>query len=71
MKNKFQLILFFAISFLNMHSQTYNFEVTKGAYTDLIGSTSLNDSITWDDNQFVIPIGFDFQFFNSVMAKAN
>jgi len=68
-KTKALLILIFAIASLNIHSQTYTFEVSKGQYTDLVESISLNDGMTWDDNQFIIPIGFDFQFFNSIMDE--
>jgi hypothetical protein len=33
------------------------------AYTLLSGATSLNNGLFWDDDDFTIPIGFNFKFF--------
>jgi hypothetical protein len=54
---------------LNIQSQTYNFSVSTGSYSDLTGSISLNNGMTWDDPQFTIPIGFNFQYFNTTMNQ--
>jgi hypothetical protein len=50
-------------------SQPYTFSVTTGTYADLEGSTSINDGMTWDDPQFEIPLGFDFQYFDKSIEK--
>ena len=49
---------------LNAQAQSYNFSLSTDSYSDLIGSTSLNNGMTWDDPQFTVPIGFNFQYFN-------
>lgn len=46
---------------LNTFSQsTYDFSVSNQPYVNLSGSTSLNNGNLWDDDEFTIPIGFDF-----------
>ena len=69
MKIKNLLIAAFCGLTLNAQSQFYNFSVSTGSYSDLTGSTSLNNGITWDDPQFNIPIGFNFQYFNTTMNQ--
>jgi len=54
---------------LSMQSQSYDFIVSTGTYTNLEGSTSLNDSLTWEDPEFAIPIGFDFQYFGLIINE--
>lgn len=63
MKSKILLFLF-GITYSLLSAQTTNFTVSNGTYTDLVASTSLNNGLTWDDPQFTIPIGFNFQYFN-------
>ena len=47
------------------HGQdSYDFSYNTGTYTDLTGSTSLNNAQTWDDPEYVISIGFSFEFFD-------
>jgi len=53
---------------LSLNAQTYSFSVSNGTYTDLVGSTSLNNGMTWDDPNFAIPIGFNFQLFDSTIT---
>lgn len=64
MKIKSLLILALFGLTLNAQAQSYNFSLSTGSYSDLIGSTSLNNGMTWDDPQFTIPIGFNFQYFD-------
>lgn len=33
------------------------------------GSASLNNSLTWDDPAYLIPIEFDFQYFGSTINE--
>lgn len=42
----------------------YDFSVSTGTYQDLTNSTSLNNGNVWDDPQYIIPIGFDFEIGN-------
>ncbi len=52
---------------LGLSAQTYSFNQSPIVYTDLVGSTSLNNGITWDDPGYTIPIGFDFEFFDTLI----
>jgi hypothetical protein len=38
----------------------YNFSVHSGTYSDLIGSISLNNNMTWDDPDYVVNLPFQF-----------
>lgn len=53
---------------LNIQAQSYTFSVSNGSYSDLAGSTSLNNGMTWDDPQFTIPIGFNFEYFDVTIS---
>ncbi len=66
---KFKKILFalFCLSTYNSIGQSYTFSTTSAAYTNLTGNTSLNGTATWDDPIFVIPIGFDFEYFGEAL----
>lgn len=46
----------------------YEFSVLTETYTDLEGSTSLNNGQVWDDPEYIIPIGFDFNFFGNTSS---
>ena len=43
----------------------YYFEQFTNTYTDLENPTSLNNGEIWDDPNYIVPIGFDFNIFNS------
>jgi len=40
----------------------YNFETENITYSNLTGSTSLNNGEVWDDPGYTIPLGFSFNF---------
>ena len=66
----FKLLPLLACLFtMNLHAQTYNFSVDKGVYTDLVGTTSLNNGQVWDDPNLVIPIGFNFLLFDQEISS--
>lgn len=44
----------------------YTFTVENGPYTELANPTSLNDGMIWDDPQYIVPIGFDFEYMGSI-----
>lgn len=67
MKNEFILFLVVFVLVFNVNAQSYNFSVSTGNYSDLNGSISLNNGMTWDDPAFSIPIGFNFQYFNETI----
>ncbi|MBN4062208.1 PKD domain-containing protein [Bacteroidales bacterium AH-315-I05] len=59
------LVAFFLILNLDSNAQQpYRFERTTGTYTDLSGAVLLNNNQPWDDQQYYIPIGFTFDFFD-------
>lgn len=65
-------IILFSLSFyilFTVKAQTYNFSSTTGTYSNLTGSISLNNTSPWDDPEFTIPIGFNFQYFNTTITE--
>ena len=69
MKNQIFTKLIFAVALLSnielLDAQTYTFSYGTGTYSDLTGNTSLSNGNTWDDTAFVMPIGFNFNFYGS------
>lgn len=47
----------------------YFFAPSTGTYADLVGATSINGGITWDDPNFTIPLGFSFQYFSTSITS--
>ncbi|PKP26252.1 MAG: hypothetical protein CVU03_04345 [Bacteroidetes bacterium HGW-Bacteroidetes-2] len=54
-------LMLLMLPLITFSQSNYEFTATNEVYTDLVGSTSLNNGQTWDDPEFVIPLGFDFQ----------
>lgn len=46
----------------------YTFTKTTGTYANLVSPTSLTNGNTWDDPQLTIPLGFNFQYFDSTVS---
>ncbi len=69
MKSKHLLIAMLCLISISLNAQTYEFSVSTETYEDLTGSTSLNNGTTWDDPEYYIPIGFDFQFFDTLVTQ--
>ena len=67
MKTKLLLFGIFCCTIIN--AQTYDFNITNGNYTDLIGSISLNNGQIWDDPNYTIPIGFNFKYFDTIVDQ--
>lgn len=62
-------LLFITISFtVCSFGQTYTFSHFIAGYTNLSGSTSLNNGATWDDPIYTIPLGFTFNYFGESMT---
>lgn len=62
-----RILAFIAIGALiitSVEAQTYSFTESTGTYTDLTGTTSINGSTVWDNEEFTIPIGFSFRYFD-------
>jgi len=59
------LLLGFALS---GNAQSYELTVSSEPYNNLLGSTSLNNGMTWDDPNFEVPLGFDFDFFDQTYS---
>ncbi len=68
MKIKTTFIIFLIVA-LSLNAQDYTITTTTGTYTDLVNSTSLNNDAPWDDPEFLIPIGFNFQYFNTTISQ--
>jgi len=65
MKKIITLLAIILLGFSSKAQQTYSFSYYTDAYSDLTGMTILNDS-TWDDPYFLIPVGFNFPFYDSL-----
>lgn len=66
MKKNYMLlvILFFTSFFAQAQTFPYFFSVeTEANYTPLTDSISLNNGEVWDDPDYVIPLGFEFDFY--------
>jgi hypothetical protein len=61
------LAAFFALS-AGAQEFPYEFTVLTESYTDLEGSTSLNNGQVWDDPEYIVPIGFEFNYFGNVSS---
>lgn len=64
------LISLFTFQTLIM-AQDYTLTVSNQMYTDLDAPVSINNGLTWDDPEFTVPIGFDFQFFDVSINELN
>ncbi|MFK8057226.1 MAG: T9SS type A sorting domain-containing protein [Saprospiraceae bacterium] len=67
MKLSLTLFLTFFGAMVIAHAQSYSLTTSTGSYTELVGSTSLNGDMTWDDPEFPIPIGFDFTYYGQTV----
>ncbi|MEL6863586.1 MAG: T9SS type A sorting domain-containing protein [Bacteroidota bacterium] len=62
----FLCLLSTADSLIAQGTNPYRIEVEENvAYNDLVDPTSLNQGQTWDDPNYTMPLGFDFNFFGS------
>ncbi len=46
---------------------TYFFSQSSGVYSNLTGAISLNNGNTWDDPEYEIPLGFNFNFYGNTL----
>lgn len=68
---KILLLSFFFFSLLTdaqNQDYTYDFSVSTENYQNLENSTSLNNGQYWDDPEYTIPIGFDFQLADKTIS---
>lgn len=68
---KIKEILFVSVTIFTVTTYAQSYEVTtsSGSYTTISSSTSLNGTAPWDDPEYRIPIGFDFQFFSTTINQ--
>lgn len=64
-----KLLLIFMVS--GAFAQNYNFSVVSSPYSNLTGSTSLNNGAVWDNPAYTFPIGFNFQLYSTVFNSAS
>ncbi|MDR6300842.1 T9SS type A sorting domain-containing protein [Mesonia maritima] len=62
------VLILLAFSINAQNNFTYNFSATNENYADLTNSTSLNNGNYWDDPDFTIPIGFDFEIAGKTLS---
>jgi hypothetical protein len=68
MKTSLITVILFLTS-INLKAQYYTFDASTNSYEDLDQSTSLNNTMTWHNPHFNIPIGFDFTLYNKTIQK--
>jgi Secretion system C-terminal sorting domain len=68
-KSLLSIFAFSAISFANAQEFPYPFEVLNEPYADLVEPVSLSGNELWDDPEYQVPIGFDFQLFDSQISE--
>jgi hypothetical protein len=59
----------FAQSANRMLANDYTFSVLTGTYANLANTISVNNNTLWDDPEVVMPIGFNFPFFNTTVSN--
>ncbi|HZV71447.1 MAG TPA: hypothetical protein VFG10_17970 [Saprospiraceae bacterium] len=62
------IVIFILLKNENAHSQIYHFTASNKPYIDLAGGTPLVAGI-WDDPVLVIPIGFDFHYYDNTLQN--
>jgi hypothetical protein len=58
----FASVLMFAATLMVTAQGTHQFQLAAGTYSDLSGSTSLNQGMVWDDPEYSLQLGFTFPF---------
>ena len=53
----------------SLSAQYYTFDASTDLYENLDKSKSLNDSMTWQNTHYDIPIGFDFSLYDKTIKK--
>lgn len=53
----------------SLSAQYYTFDASTDLYENLDKSKSLNDSMTWQNPHYDIPIGFDFSLYDKTIKK--
>lgn len=72
MKKILLTILCSALLMANVNAQfNYDFIVKQEAYAPLTGAVSLNDTNTWDDECYKIPVGFSFKMNGMQLDSCN
>ncbi len=68
---KYIYLLFCLFLIHNVQAQTppYIFGVDQGTYTPLANGTSVNNGALWDDTDYEVPLGFNFQLFGQTTAS--
>jgi len=70
-KTLLSIFAFSAITFANAQEFPYPFEVLNETYTDLVEPVSVSGNEIWDDPEYVVPIGFEFQLFDTPITEIN
>ncbi len=68
-KTLLSILALYATTFANAQEFPYPFEVLNEPYTDLVESVSVSGNELWDDPEYVVPIGFEFQLFDSQISE--
>ncbi len=64
---QFLTMSYFIVLTTSLNAQTYSFTKTSEIYIDLANPITLNNGDIWEMPDYIIPIGFDFWYFNSTI----
>jgi hypothetical protein len=68
-KTLLSIFAFSAITLANAQEFPYPFEVLNEPYVDLVEPISVSGNELWDDPEYIVPIGFEFQLFDSPISQ--
>lgn len=52
-----------------LSAQSFSVSTSNAAYSELVDPVSLNNGMTWDDPEYLVPIGFDFTFMGNTISN--
>lgn len=70
-KTLLSIFAFSAITLANAQEFPYPFEVLNEPYADLVEPLPVSGNEIWDDPTYVVPIGFEFQLFDTPITELN
>jgi hypothetical protein len=69
MKKLLPYVLLLFVFQSNAQELPYTFSVFNEPYIDLVNPTSINNGEIWDDPEYMVPVGFNFDFMGQAMTQ--
>lgn len=68
MKNFIFIFCLFLLEGVQAQNLPYNFSLAQGTYVPLTNAISINNGQAWDDYDFELPLGFNFEFYGQMTS---